>query len=162
MKKEGKQEKPKRKVGRPSLWKDEFVEQAYKLCLLGATDVDIASFFGIDEATLYRWKGSKPQFCEALKAGKEYSDSKVVRSLYQRATGYSCLEDRIFNNNGEALVVPTTKHYPPDVTACIFWLKNRQKDAWRDKVELAVEDKSNIAQAMKRARERVKKRGGQG
>jgi hypothetical protein len=24
------------------------------------------------------------------------------------------------------------KHYPPDVTACIFWLKNRQPEKWRD------------------------------
>lgn len=27
------------------------------------------------------------------------------------------------------------KYYPPDTTAAIFWLKNRQKDKWRDKVD---------------------------
>ena len=31
------------------------------------------------------------------------------------------------------MIVPTTKHYPPDTTAAIFWLKNRQKSKWRDK-----------------------------
>jgi hypothetical protein len=24
------------------------------------------------------------------------------------------------------------KFYPPDTTACIFWLKNRQREQWRD------------------------------
>jgi hypothetical protein len=31
--------------GRPSLYRDEFAEQARKLCLLGATDRDLAEFF---------------------------------------------------------------------------------------------------------------------
>jgi hypothetical protein len=30
---------------------------------------------------------------------------------------------------------PLEKYYPPDTTAAIFWLKNRQKDKWRDKVD---------------------------
>ena len=28
------------------------------------------------------------------------------------------------------------KHYAPDATAAIFWLKNRQPDKWRDKQEV--------------------------
>ena len=49
--------------------------------------------------------------------------------------GYEHKEDKIFNNNGEALVVGTTKYYAPDTTAAIFWLKNRQPELWRDKPE---------------------------
>ena len=29
------------------------------------------------------------------------------------------------------------EHVPPDVTACIFWLKNRRPDLWRDRHDLA-------------------------
>jgi hypothetical protein len=29
-----------------------------------------------------------------------------------------------------------TKHYPPDTTAAIFWLKNRRPSEWRDKVDM--------------------------
>ena len=37
--------------------------------------------------------------------------------------------------NGQIVITPTIKHYPPDTTAGIFWLKNRQRDKWRDKPE---------------------------
>ena len=37
-----------------------------------------------------------------------------------------------------------TKHYPPDPTAAIFWLKNRQPDTWRDKVEVDQTVSGNI------------------
>jgi hypothetical protein len=31
--------------GRPTKYKEEYNEQAYKLCLLGATDKELADFF---------------------------------------------------------------------------------------------------------------------
>jgi hypothetical protein len=34
---------------------------------------------------------------------------------------------------GRITITPLKKHYPPDTTACIFWLKNRQPQQWRDK-----------------------------
>jgi hypothetical protein len=30
------------------------------------------------------------------------------------------------------VIVPYIQHVPPDVTACIFWLKNRDPEHWRD------------------------------
>jgi len=119
--------------GRPSAYKEEYNEKAYKLCLLGATDKQLADFFEVSEQTLNSWKNKHSKFLEALKDGKDEADAKVAQSLYQRANGYSHPEDKIFNNNGEAMIVKTTKHYPPDTTAAIFWLKNRQKVQWRDK-----------------------------
>jgi hypothetical protein len=125
-------------AGRPSKYKPEYAEQAYKLCLLSATDKDIADFFEVDEATINRWKEKYPEFCESLKAGKAEADAHVADRLYQRAMGYSHPEEKIFQHNGEPVVVPTTRHYPPDVTAAIFWLKNRQRDKWRDKQDVEV------------------------
>ena len=43
--------------------------------------------------------------------------------------------------DGEIVRTTVRRHYPPDVTACIFWLKNRQREHWRDKVETGVADK---------------------
>lgn len=40
--------------------------------------------------------------------------------------------------NGEIVVTPTIKHYPPDTAAATLWLKNRQPNVWRDKVETAL------------------------
>ena len=121
-------------MARPSSFKVEYIEQAKKLCALGATDKQLADFFGVTEQTLNNWKHDFPAFFESLKEAKSELDNKVERSLYERATGYSHTEDKIFNNNGEPLVVPTVKHYAPDTTALIFWLKNRKPEQWRDKV----------------------------
>lgn len=123
-------------MGRPTKYKKEYAEQAYKLCLLGATDKDMADFFEVTESTLNLWKKNHKEFSESLKSGKILADSVIASKLYHRAKGYDHPEDKIFNDNGSPLVVPTTKHYPPDTTAAIFWLKNRQPRQWRDKQEL--------------------------
>lgn len=122
--------------GRPRSYKPEYVEQARKLCLLGATDVEVADFFEVTERTIHRWKLDFPEFCQALKLGKDEADDRVEKSLYRRALGYSHDAVKIFadTKEGKEMVVPYVEHYPPDTTACIFWLKNRRKEEWRDKV----------------------------
>lgn len=125
--------KESRKQGRPSKYRDEFPEQARKLCLLGATDADMARFFEVSLATLNNWKHEHPAFLDALKAGKELADANVSESLYKRATGYSHPDVHISNYQGAITITPIVKHYPPDPTSMIFWLKNRRPDLWRDK-----------------------------
>lgn len=121
-------------AGRPTKYKDEYADLAYKFALLGAIDTQLADFFDVDEATINRWKKRHTEFCESLKRGKAQADAEVADMLFQRAKGYSHDEDKIFNANGEPLIVPTEKHYPPDTTAAIFWLKNRA--GWKDKSEV--------------------------
>ena len=123
------------KGGRPSKFGTLDMKQVQKLAERGWTDAEMSEFFGINEATWHRWKEAHPEFCESLKDWKLEADAKVERSLFERATGYEHLEDKVFNHNGEPMVVPTVKHYPPDTTAMIFWLKNRKKDEWREKLE---------------------------
>ena len=120
------------KIGRPSDFKDEFIEQATKLCKLGATDAELADFFEVSVRTIYRWAAKIPEFCHALKAGKDVADERVVRSLYHRAIGYTFEAVKIFQSAGVPLIVPYKEHVPPDTTAGIFWLKNRRKAEWRD------------------------------
>ena len=122
-------------AGRPSKYKSEYVEQAVKLCKLGATDIEIADFFDVEVRTLYRWKGEFEEFCQALKAGKEVSDERVERSLFARANGYEHDEVDIRVVDHTIVQTPIRKYYPPDTTAAIFWLKNRRPEQWRDKVE---------------------------
>lgn len=119
------------KTGRPSKYREEFNEQARKLCLLGATDKDLASFFEVSEATLNNWKHEHDGFLESLKAGKQLADAAVADSLYQRACGYSHQAVKIIVVDKGVVHEPYTEHYPPDPTSMIFWLKNRRPDLWR-------------------------------
>lgn len=124
-------------AGRPSKYKPEFAEQAGKLCFLGATDDQIADFFDVDVRTIYRWKHDHEDFCQSLKTGKDAFDARVERSLFQRAVGYEQDEVKIFmdSKTGEPVYAPYRAKIAPDVTACIFWLKNRKPEEWRDKQE---------------------------
>lgn len=121
-------------MSRPSSFKTEFVEQAAKLCLLGATDQEIADFFEVDVRTIYRWKHDHDEFCHALKTAKAEADERVERSLYQRAIGYEQDEVKIFMpaSAENPVYAPYRAKVAPDVTAAIFWLKNRRSEAWRD------------------------------
>ena len=120
-------------MARPTKYKYKYCSQVYKLCLLRAIDEDIADFFDISVATLTTWKKKYPKFMSSIKRGKIQADSEVAEKLYQRACGYSHPEDKIFNDNGKPLIVPTIKHYPPDTAAAFIWLKNRA--GWKDKTE---------------------------
>ena len=136
------------KGGRPSSYKAEYVEQAKKLSRLGATDKEIADFFDVAESTLHKWKLDHVEFSESLKEGKLLSDAEVSSKLYHRALGYSHEDVDIRVVAGEIVKTPLIKHYPPDTTACIFWLKNRQPDKWRDKTEV-ISDNNTVADALK-------------
>lgn len=131
-------------LGRPSGFKPEMVDEARKLATLGATDIEVADFFEVNVATIYRWKHQFPDFCDALKLGKEAADERVKRALYAKATGYSVDTVKIFMHEGEPVVVPFREHFPPSDTAGIFWLKNRQPDQWRDKRESETEGLINV------------------
>lgn len=122
-------------AGRPTEYKEAYVEGARKLARLGATDTEIADFFAIDVRTLYRWKNAHDAFCQALKAGKDEADDRVERALYHRAIGYEQEEVKIFMPGGatEPVYAPFTAKIAPDVTAAIFWLKNRRPQEWRDR-----------------------------
>lgn len=102
----------------------------------GLTDEQIAHNMGIAESTLYEWKKQFPEFSESLKRGKEVVDRMVENALLKRALGYEYQEQKIVVSEKDGKRVETTiKQVIPDVTAQIFWLKNRKPDEWRDKPE---------------------------
>lgn len=80
----------------------------------GLTDAQIAHNCGISVKTLYEWKNKYGEISDALKKGKEFVDYEVENALLKRAK-------------------------QGDVTAQIFWLKNRRPEKWRDKVQFTDE-----------------------
>ena len=150
VKKKVKKKKPAKKNGRPSKFKPEYEEQAYKLCLLGATDEQMADFFGVTEKTVNNWKRRKG-FLQSIKRGKIAADANVAESLYKRACGYEHPETKVFcNSDGDITTHEMTKHYPPDTAAAFIWLKNRA--GWRDKQDVEHSGTVNLAQAIHKAK----------
>ncbi len=101
----------------------------------GLIDEQIAELLKIAPNTIKNWNEDE-KFLAARKRGKAISDDRVERSLYERATGYSHLDTDIRVVEGKIVTTEIIKHYPPDTTACIFWLKNRKRAEWRDKQEI--------------------------
>lgn len=123
----------KNKGGQPTKCNATIVKQVKILATKGFTDKEVATVFEVTEQTINNWKKSFPGFFESLKAGKEIADNQVVQSLFRRATGYSHPEVHISTSGGKVIKTNIIKHYAPDTTACIFWLKNRDQANWRDK-----------------------------
>lgn len=98
----------------------------------GLTDEQIASNMGIRRETLIDWKKKYPNISNTLKRGKEVVDYEVENALLKRALGYTVKEEKLTK---DGMVVELEREVPGDVTAQIFWLKNRKPDAWRDKPE---------------------------
>lgn len=118
-------------MARKSLFTEDMAEFAKDLCLLGATDQDLAKHFEVTLATINNWKRKHLSFRLAIKAGKFVADSQVAASLFQRAKGWSCEETDIRVIDKKVVLTKFTKHYPPDTTAAIYILNNRQKELWR-------------------------------
>lgn len=126
-------------MARPSAYNEEtarlICQHAYKLCLLGATDKEVADFFAVSETTIDNWKLKHPEFLGSLNKGKQEADANVANKLYRRALGYKHKAVKMFNHQGVIVREEYIEHYPPDTTAAIFWLKNRQSGKWRDKTD---------------------------
>jgi len=129
-------------AGRPTEYDPKkTAKQAKKACLMGATDKDLADFFEVSETTINNWKNQHPEFLESIKRGKEVADANVAKSLYDRAMGYEHPEVHVSNYQGAITLTPLVKRYPPDTTAGIFWMKNRQPDKWSDRRQTEITGK---------------------
>lgn len=143
--------------GRPTKYRKAFDRQAYQLALLGATDAQLSEVFDITVSTLYEWKKRYRGFSEALRRGKTQADAEVAAGLFKRATGFLFDEvtfERLEIGEAPAADDPeaaaevkqpvyrrkvVTKYVAPDTGAAMSWLKNRQKELWRDRQEIGLD-----------------------
>lgn len=84
----------------------------------GLTDEQIAHNIGIARSTLFEWRKRQKDIEDALKKGKEVVDFEVENALLKNALD-------------------------GNVTAQIFWLKNRKKKDWREKIQPELEEENN-------------------
>jgi transcriptional regulator with XRE-family HTH domain len=96
----------------------------------GLTNEELAEKMGISVATLYNWKKSNVEFLEVLKEDRDFCDDNVENALYRAALD-------------------------GNVTAQIFYLKNRRRKDWKDKQDVEVSGEVGIVDAMiRKANER--------
>jgi hypothetical protein len=141
--------------GRPTVYKPEYAETARVSCILGATNEALAEQFEVSRSTVDRWIAAIPDFRDAVRQGREAADGAVVCALYARATGMEQKMTKVFCHNGQPVTVNYTVELPPDVRACMFWLRNRLPRQWRENRPLADAgadwDFSELAESSRRA-----------
>jgi hypothetical protein len=132
--------------GRPTKYKPEYDEQAFKYCLLGADDSRLAFLFEVDEKTINNWKTVYPTFFQSIKNGREIADAEMAHSLYHRGKGFEHKALKIFCDPKTGMVTEHEymEYFPPDVTAANSWLNNRQRDKWKQRHDTTISgDKDN-------------------
>lgn len=116
----------------------------------GLTNKQIAEdVIGTSQSVLYEWIKRYPEIAEALKKGKINPDVQVENALYLSALGQTVKvkkpmkikkrilrNDRTVSEEEEIVIVEEEQYIKPDVTAQIFWLKNRLPDRWRNTEKL--------------------------
>jgi hypothetical protein len=128
--------------GQASLYKPKYAVQARKACEAGFTDVELAELLDVSVRTVNNWKLEYEEFGAALTLGKDPSNRRVNRSLYQKAIGFYADIEKIFmTKDGEVVRVQTKEYHPPDTGSIIWWQRNRQPELWRDKHDIDINGK---------------------
>ncbi len=136
-------------MARPTEYKKEYAKMAEVACREGGfTDLKLSRLFGVCKATINNWKKDFPEFLDSLKKGKDdFNISVAENCLLKRIKGYSFTETTrktfpIKDEDGKItgtelkITKKVKKNVASDITATIFFLKNRDPDRWSDKQKI--------------------------
>lgn len=129
----------------------------------GLIDKQIAHNMGVSPTTIREWKKRFPEIAEALRKGKEVVDREVENALLKSALGfmqkirkpvkikeveYDPKNGRKIRESEKWVQVEEEIFVPPQVTAQIFWLKNRKPDEWREKNDLTLTPSNGVLESL--------------
>lgn len=145
------------KRGPTTGYKPEHCNIAYKFCLLGATNEDLAGLFEVSLSTIGTWLARHPEFRKAVQEGRDVADMDVAQSLLNKARGFTHPDVKVLKVDGAAEKVEFDRYFPPDTQAAVFWLRNRRRHQWRERIEhehSVSEDKfRELAESARKARD---------
>lgn len=129
----------------------------------GLIEKQIAHNMGVCITTLKEWKKIFPEIAEALRKGKEVVDREVENALFKSALGFTKkvkkpvrIKDTEYDpKTGKKIrdiekwvQVEEEVYIQPQVTAQIFWLKNRKPDQWREKNDLTLTPSNGVLESL--------------
>ena len=114
---------------------DEELKEVSRMAGLGISEAKIAESFGVSLSTIARRKRDSKKFDTALKRGKTKAIDEVASALFDSATGRAGKD--------------------PNVTAQVFFLKNRDHENWKDRVHETVEHQISLNKVLQNAQKRI-------
>jgi len=96
----------------------------------------MAEYFEVSEGTIEYWVRNKSEFAKAVKRGRLEAALKVAKALFQKAVGYSHPDVQIMQYKGDPIIVPYTKHYPPDAYAAHKYLSIIFREVWAETAKI--------------------------
>lgn len=122
--------------GRPTKKTKGRVAKTLELAAKGKTNKEIAKIIGVAESTIRYWQKMDFGFSAAVKELKLEADQLIEASLFKTALGFKkTYKTEKVTKDGDVVDYKETIYIHPSPTAQIFWLKNRQPERWREKVE---------------------------
>lgn len=120
------------RTGRPSRYDPAFAKKVRLLGRLGMGNVELAKFFSVSLATLYRWQDRYPDFGLALAMGRAQGAGLEKPGIFRRATGYAFSAHRDYRlRSGDTVAADFTVRVPADAKVALRWLRNRRPETWR-------------------------------
>lgn len=131
----------------------------------GLTNEEIAKNVGVNPDTLYRWMREHSEISEAITRGRGLAQVQIENALYLRArggvqklmkpmkrrvreydavTGKCVRDEEIVEEHEEEVYIA------PDTPAIKFWLTNRARDRWSEKLLVEGEGKLSLEEMLRR------------
>lgn len=145
----------RKKPGPKSKCTPELIQQAYKFCLLGLTNWQLAKHFNVSVDTIEHWYRTHDEFKEALDQGREFADAEVADMLFKvgmgqvTQDGIKFFKTRVVEKNydeqgnviseksyDKIIQQPYTKRFQPDTKALIKWLGVRNRETWGESIKV--------------------------
>jgi hypothetical protein len=98
------------KRGRTPSYTPAYCTVAYKFCLLGATNEDLAEVLGVSRNTIGNWLARYPEFRQAMQDGRDVADADVAHALLQKAKGFTHEDVKILQLGGEPRPLEPGRH----------------------------------------------------
>lgn len=129
----------------------------------GLINKQIARNMGIGVSTLTEWRTKFPEIEQAMEQGRDSADREVENALYKSAIGYTKKVQKLVKvktvdydpetgrkvrETERWVAVEEEVHVPAQVTAQIFWLKNRKPDQWREKSDLTLAPTNGVLESL--------------